>query len=195
MQVQTKHQYYTPEEYLELEETADYRSEYRDGSILPMAGRTTNHNRLTLDFCTFLNLALRQQNAEIFSGDVRLWITRFRQYTYPDAMVVKGQPIYEGKGQTTIVNPAIIVEVLSNSTRNYDQGDKFDYYRSIPEFEEYILIDQYRFHVKQFVKNKEGKWVLTKYTREDSILVLESIEFQVELRELYARVDFDLKEE
>ncbi|MGK7925651.1 MAG: Uma2 family endonuclease, partial [Spirulina sp.] len=103
--------------------------------------------------------------------------------------------IYEGKGKTTIVNPAIIVEVLSNSTRNYDQGDKFDYYRSIPEFEEYILIDQYRFHVKQFVKNTEGKWVLTEYTREDSVLVLESVEFQIELREFYARVDFELQEE
>ncbi|MEM9543841.1 MAG: Uma2 family endonuclease [Cyanobacteria bacterium P01_E01_bin.42] len=195
MQVKVKPQHYTPEEYLELEKKADYRSEYRDGRILPMAGGTTNHNRLTLDFCTFLNLALRQQNAEIFSGDVRLWITDFRQYTYPDAMVVKGKPIYEGKGKTTIVNPAVIVEVLSSSTRNYDQGDKFDYYRSIPEFEEYILIDQYRFYIKQFVKNRAGKWVLTEYTGEDSVLVLESVEFQVELRELYARVDFELQEE
>jgi Uma2 family endonuclease len=139
-------------------------------------------------------LNINEQDYEIYIGDVRLWISRYRIYTYPDVMVIKGNPVYEGTGTTTVTNPLLIVEVLSNSTKNYDGGDKFDFYSSLPEFQEYILIDQYRFYVKQFAKNQEGKWVLTEYEGEDSILVLESVEFQIGFQELYQRVDFKLSE-
>jgi Uma2 family endonuclease len=195
MQVQVEKRYYTPEEYLELEEKAEYKNEYCDGEIVPMTGGTTNHNKIVLNFCRKFPLTINEQDYDIYAGDVRLWLSRYRIYTYPDVMVIKGNPVYEGAGTTTVTNPLLIVEVLSNSTKNYDQGEKFDFYRSLPEFQEYILIDQYRFYVKQFAKNQEGKWVLSEYEGEDSILVLESVEFQLGLRELYQRVDFDLKEE
>jgi Uma2 family endonuclease len=195
MQVQTEERYYTPEEYLDLEEKAEYKNEYRDGEIVPMTGGTTNHNKIVLNFCRKFPLTINEQDYDIYAGDVRLWLSRYRIYTYPDVMVIKGNPVYEGSGTTTVTNPLLIVEVLSNSTKNYDQGEKFDFYRSISEFQEYILIDQYRFYVKQFAKNKESKWVLTEYEGEDSTLVLESVEFQIGIRELYQRVDFELNEE
>jgi Uma2 family endonuclease len=110
-------------------------------------------------------------------------------------MVIKGNPVYEGTGTTTVTNPLLIVEVLSNSTKNYDQGDKFDYYRSLAEFREYILIDQYNYHVKQFAKNLEGKWVLTEYEEEESVLLLESVNFSISFRDIYQRVNFELSEE
>ena len=194
MQIQTEKYYYTPEEYLELEEKAEYKNEYRDGAIVPMTGGTTNHNKIAGNFYKKIPLNINEQDYEIYIGDVRLWISRYRIYTYPDVMVIKGNPVYEGTGTTTITNPLLIVEVLSNSTKNYDGGDKFDFYRSLAEFQEYILIDQYRFYVKQFAKNQEGKWVLTEYEGEDSILVLESVEFQISFQELYQRVDFKLSE-
>jgi Uma2 family endonuclease len=161
MQLSTHPRYYTPEEYLELEEKAEYKSEYRDGEIVPMTGGTTNHNEIALNFAAYLKLALRKRDYRVYIGDVRLWIPRYRQYTYPDVMVIEGEPIYTGKGTTTVMNPMLIAEVLSKSTQNYDQGDKFMYYRSIPEMKEYILIDQKQFYVMQHTKTDEGKWLLT----------------------------------
>lgn len=195
MPTQIEKRYYTPEEYLGLEEVAEYKSEYHDGQIIPMTGGTTNHNEIAGNFYSHFKFAFRGQNYRIYMGDVRLWIPRYRRYTYPDVMVIEGAPVYECSATTTVTNPLLIVEVLSKSTTNYDQGEKFRYYRSIPEFREYILIDQYSFHVEQFSKNLEGKWVLTEYELQDSVLTLDSIEFQFSLSELYEGVDFDLSEE
>jgi Uma2 family endonuclease len=195
MPIQLEKRYYTPEEYLALEEVAEYKSEYHDGEIIPMTGGTTNHNIISLNFCTNFKFTLRGQNYQIYMADVRLWIPRYRRYTYPDVMVIEGAPVYEGTGTTTVTNPRLIVEVLSKSTTSYDQGEKFRYYRSIPEFREYILIDQYSFHVEQFAKNSEGKWVLTEYELQDSALALDSIDFQISLSDIYEGVDFELSEE
>lgn len=194
MQTQTQKRYYTPEEYLQLEETAQFKNEYRDGEIVPMTGATTNHNKIAGNFYKKLPLTVKGQNYEIFIGDVRLWIPRYRLYTYPDIIVIQGEPTYQGV-TTTVTNPLMIVEVLSKSTKNYDRGDKFKYYRSIPEFREYILIDQYSFYIEQFNINSQGKWVLTEYESENAVLALESIEFQIQISEIYQRVNFDVKEE
>lgn len=195
MQTQTQKRYYTPEEYLQLEETAQFKNEYRDGEIVPMTGATTNHNKIALKFCRSFPLNVKGQNYEIFIGDVRSWIPRYRLYTYPDIMVIQGEPVYQGTSNTIVTNPLMIVEVLSESTKDYDRGDKFKYYRSIPEFREYILIDQYSFYVEQFNKNSQGKWVLTEYESENAVLALESIEFQIQFSDLYQRVNFDANEE
>jgi Uma2 family endonuclease len=191
MQTLTQKRYYTPEEYLELEATAEYKSEYRDGEILPMTGGTTNHNKIALNFCVNFKVALRGQKYETFINDVRLSIPRYRLYTYPDVMVIEGKPVYQGNGTTTVTNPLLIVEVLSKSTKDYDRSDKFQYYRSIPDLKEYIIIDQYNFHVEQFAKNSEGKWVLTESETADEMLTLNAIDFQVELREIYQGVNFE----
>ncbi|NER47212.1 MAG: Uma2 family endonuclease [Symploca sp. SIO1A3] len=190
MQLQIQKRYYTPEEYLELEETADYKNEYRDGEIVPVTGGTTNHNKLALNFAANLKFGLKGQDYEIYIGDVRLWIPRYRQYTYPDVMVIEGEPIYTGTGKTTVMNPSLIVEVLSKSTKNYDLGDKFIYYRSIPEFKEYILIDQTKYHVMQYAKNLDNQWLLSEQTSPEAVLKLSSIEFQLSLQDIYEKVNF-----
>ncbi|NEP34590.1 Uma2 family endonuclease [Moorena sp. SIO3B2] len=185
MLLQDKKRYYTADEYLELEEAAEYKSEYRDGEIIPMAGGTTNHNKIALNFAANLKFALKGQDYDIYIGDVRLWIPDYRQYTYPDIMVIQGKPIYTGKGKTTVMNPLLIVEVLSKSTRNYDQGEKFLYYRSIPHFKEYILIDQARYHVIQHTKTSAGQWLLTEQTSENGILELSTIDFTINFSDIY----------
>jgi Uma2 family endonuclease len=191
----TQKRYYTPEEYLALEESAIDKSEYHDGEIVPMTGGTTNHNKLALNFCRKFPLNVNGQDYETFINDVRLWIPQTRRYVYPDIMVIQGQPVYRENNQTIVTNPLVIVEVLSNSTKDYDRGGKFLAYRSIPEFREYILIDQYSYHIEQFAKNSNGKWVLTEYDSEESVLILESVEFQMPLREVYKRINFELEEE
>ena len=190
MQLQVKSHYYTPEEYLELEEKAEYKSEYRDGEIVAMAGGTTNHNEIAGNLYANLKFALRKKNYRVYIGDVRLWIPRYRQYTYPDVMVIEGEPIYADKGTTTVTNPLLIAEVLSKSTQNYDLGDKFAYYRSIPELKEYILIAQKKFHFMQYQKMEDNKWLLSEYENEDAVINLATVDFEIELSEIYTGVNF-----
>jgi len=178
------------EEYLVLEETADKKHEYQDGEIVQMIGGTTEHNKITLNFASNLKFALKRKQYDIFIGDVKLWIPTYRQGTYPDVMLIEGESLYYGSGKTTVINPSLIVEVLSKSTQNYDQGDKFFYYRSIPQFQEYILISQDQYYVMQFNKTQEGKWLLSEYVGVDSILSLNSVDFQISFAELYENVIF-----
>jgi Uma2 family endonuclease len=164
----TQQRYYTPEEYLELEEAAEYKSEYIDGQIIPMAGGTINHNQIALNLSTELNFAFKKQNYRVFMGDVRLWITQKRTYTYPDVMILAGKPEFFNNRKDIILNPQIIVEVLSKSTKGYnspaetlcEREDKFQAYRTISTFQEYILIDQTRIHVEQFSKTGKKQWTL-----------------------------------
>jgi Uma2 family endonuclease len=186
---------YTPTEYLELEKKAEFRSEYRDGEIVPMAGGTTRHNEISLNVASNLKVSLKGQDYRVYMSDVRLWIPPNRQYTYPDVMLIQGEPIYLEKTTDTITNPRLIVEVLSKSTGNYDKGEKFDHYRSIPEFQEYLLIDQSCYHVTQYVKTDERKWLLTDYTQAEDTLKFESIDFSLTLKDIYDRVNFDEIEE
>jgi Uma2 family endonuclease len=194
MILQTDKQYYTPEEYLTLEEKAAEKHEYRDGEIALMPGGTTNHNQIAGNFYKQFPLKIQNQDYYVYINDVRLWIAQYRIFTYPDVMVIKGKPMYEGKGTSNVTNPLIIVEVLSQSTRDYDRTDKFQYYRSIPEFREYILIDQYRFYVSQYFKQEDGKWIFNDYQGEDSVLKLACDEFEISFQNLYERVDFELDE-
>ncbi len=195
MQLQTQKSYYTPEEYLKLEEKAEYKSEYRDGEIIPVTGGTTNHNKICLNLAASLKIALRRKKYDVYIADVRLWIPRYRQYTYPDVMVIEGETIYTGTNTTTVMNPSLIVEVLSKSTKNYDQGDKFLYYRSIPELKEYILIDQYHHHVMQYVKTDVGQWLFTEIESESATLLLQTLNFEIQLSDLYEQVNFADSEE
>ncbi|WP_324281865.1 Uma2 family endonuclease [Cyanobacterium aponinum UTEX 3221] len=190
MIAQLEKNYYSVEEYFELEETAEYKSEYHDGEIIPMTGSTTNHNKIALNFCYNFKSITKGKNYEIYINDVRLSIPHQRRYTYPDIMIIKDKPIYEGDKQTTVTNPLIIIEVLSNSTENYDKGEKFKSYRSIKSFQEYILIDQYSFSVEQFIKESEGEWKFKEYLGENQVLKLGKIDFELSFSDIYEGVNF-----
>jgi Uma2 family endonuclease len=194
MVMQVKPLLYSPEEYFKLEETAEFKHEYRDGDIIPMSGGTTNHNQIAGNDYFQLKLALRGQKYRLFIGDVRLWMAEHRLYTYPDLMVIKGDVIYHENRKDTVLNPLVIIEILSESTGSYDHGDKFKYYRSIPEFQEYILIDQYQYSVEQFVKTETGKWQVNFYESVDSILTLSTLDFAINLTDLYEQVNFETSE-
>ncbi|GCA76908.1 hypothetical protein MiTe_03759 [Microcystis aeruginosa NIES-2520] len=192
MTIATDKSTYSFAEYLQLEETAAYKNEYQDGEIVPMTGGTTDHNKIALNFAAYLKFALKGQKYNIFIGDVKLWIAQYRQATYPDVMLIEGEPIYYETGKTTITNPRLIVEVLSKSTQNYDQGDKFLYYRSLPEFQEYILISQSRPYIMQYNKTQENKWLLTEYEGENASLSLTSVNFDLSFQEIYEGVTLDI---
>lgn len=190
MQTYQKPRYYSPQEYLKLEETAEYKSEYIDGLIIPMAGGTTNHNRIAGNFYAGFNFAFKQQDYEVFMGDVRLWIAKMRIYSYPDVMVIAGEPIYWDNRTDTTTNPIVIIEVLSESTAGYDREAKFQAYRTIPSFAEYLLIDQTRIYIEQYSKTAKKRWSLCEYDEEDESITLTSIPFQISLADVYNKVKF-----
>lgn len=189
--IETPPQQFTIEEYLAHEETAEYRSEYRNGEIIPMAGASINHNRIIRNLSRLLELRLQGQPLEVFLSDLRLWIPRYREYTYPNILIIKDEAIFQEGRTDTVLNPSIIFEVLSKSTSSRDRGDKFTYYRSIPQFQEYILIDQYQIHIEQFSKTSEGKWLFSESDDEDGILTLASANSQIPHRQIYERVTFE----
>jgi Uma2 family endonuclease len=181
---------YTPDEYRQLEATAEFRSEYRDGEIVKMPGGTINHNRITRNVCTFLQFSLRGKGAEPFMSDLRLWIPQFRRGTYPDVMVIKGQPIFHEGRQDEVLNPVLIVEVLSKSTEDFDREDKFRFYRSISQFREYLLINQYEYWVQHYLKTESGQWLFQDYVGEEETISLGSIEVQMSMQEIYEGITF-----
>lgn len=183
--------YYTPEEYLELEEAAEYKSEYYQGEIFAMSGASFNHNQIVLNVSTQLHQGQKNHNCRVAMSDLRLWVKEKDLYTYPDIIVICNNPEFYQDRNDTITNPKIIIEILSESTKNYDRGEKFVFYRSISTFQEYILIDQYSIHIEQFSKGAEGKWLLTEYNDINDILKFTKIDFQISLKDVYNLIEFE----
>ncbi len=184
--------YYSPLEYFELEEAAEYKSEYHSGQILPMVLDSANHNLIVGNLIAPLNFALKKQrDYHLFALGLRLWIPSKRVYTYPDVMLVAGKLEFAEGRKDTITNAVMVAEVLSESTADYDRGGKFKLFRSIPSFREYVLIDQYEMHVEHFCKTDDNKWVLSEYDGADAVLKLSCVEFEMRLGDMYDRVDFE----
>jgi Uma2 family endonuclease len=192
MQAETK-KMYSPEEYLELEINAEEKHEYIDGKIILMSGGTPNHNRITLNFGSVLNFALKGQPYDVFAADLRLWIPQRRIYTYPDIMVVGGDLQFQEERKDAIINPVAIAEVLSTSTQAFDRGEKFKIYRTIASFQEYVLIDQYSMHVERYYKQEHNQWIFSEYDAPESILKLNSVPCDISLADLYDKVNFEVE--
>lgn len=183
--------HYTPEEYLELEVNSAERHEYIDGAICPVTGGTPNHNIITGNLFAALNFALKRQPYRVFVTDQRLWIPRKRIYTYPDIMVVQGDLQYQEGRRDTLTNPLVIAEVLSDSTKAYDKDEKFRAYRTIPSFQEYVLIDQVSLHVEQYYKTQPRQWIFSELDGEEAVLSLNTLPFEITLADLYDKVEFE----
>lgn len=182
--------YYTPEEYLELELNSQERHEYINGEVICVTGGTPNHNQIALNLSGTLNLSLKHQPYRVFVTDQRLWIPKKQIYTYPDVIVVQGELQLQDGRRDTIANLLIIAEVLSESTQGYDRGEKFAAYRTIPTFQEYVLIDQATLHVEHYYKTEPTKWIFSEYDGDDATISLASIPFEMALIDLYDKVEF-----
>jgi Uma2 family endonuclease len=179
---------YSREEYLDREQQADYKSEYIDGEIVPMAGGTTNHNQIALNMATELNFAVKKLDYRVYMGDVRLWIPEKRIFTYPDLMLIHEEPIYYENRQDTILNPTLIIEVLSPSTQDYDREGKFAAYRTISSFQEYVLISQTKIYAEKFVKTGDKQGLFQEFSREDRQITLQSLDMPLSFSDIYNKV-------
>ncbi|AFZ29154.1 protein of unknown function DUF820 [Gloeocapsa sp. PCC 7428] len=182
---------YTDEEYLNIEVTSEERHEYVNGEIRLMTGGTPNHNDIAGNLYVLLKLALKGKPYRTFYADQRLWIPERNLYTYPDVMVVP-RPLQLQTGRNdTITNPVMIAEVLSKSTQDYDRGEKFVAYRTIDNFCEYLLIDQYSIHVEHYIKTAAHQWLLSEYEDPTVTLSFNAFDFQIQIAEIYESIDFN----
>jgi Uma2 family endonuclease len=181
---------YTPEEYLELETISTTRNEYRNGEIISMTGGTPTHNEIIGALTVILRIALKGKPLQVFVTDQRLWIPQIKIHTYPDVMVVPRPIILQEGRKDTVTQPVFIAEILSNSTKNYDRGEKFADYRTISSFQEYLLIDQVKPHVERYIRQSQNQWLLIEYDNLDDRFTLSSIGVEVSLADLYEGVEF-----
>lgn len=181
---------YSTEEYLESEIISEERHEYVNGEIKLMTGGTPNHNELVSNLLIILKLALKGKPYRTFVTDQRLWLPERNIYTYPDIMVLE-KPIQLQEGRTdTVMNPCLIAEVLSKSTKDYDRSEKFLAYRTMEAFQEYLLIDQYQIHVEHYVKTAANQWLLSEYKDSEVTLTLSSVDIQLKIADLYENMEF-----
>ena len=177
----------SPEEYLALERQAETKSEYLDGEIFAMTGASRKHNRLSVNLTVALDSQLRARGCEVYVNEMRVKVSTTGLYTYPDVIVVCGEPQFEDAEVDTLLNPTLIIEVLSKSTENYDRGTKFLHYRALPSLREYILIAQNQIHVEHYLRQNDS-WLLTETDRQDDVVELPSVGARLALSEVYDRV-------
>ncbi len=183
--------YLTPEAYLELERKATTKNEYMNGETLAMAGASFAHNFITFDTAIHLNNQLMDTECQIAStGDLRVKVVQTASYFYPDIVVVCGEPRAEDNVFDTLLNPTLIVEVLSTSTEMYDKNEKFTHYRQIDALQEYILISQDRVQVLRY-RRHEPEWIPTEFRALADVVPLLSIQCELPLQHVYRRVKFD----
>jgi len=182
--------YYTPEEYLERERLADYRSEYFAGEIFAKAGASRTHNLIVGNVSASLTTQLRERPCEVYANDMRVQADQARQYSYPDVVVVCGEAQFRDGREDTLSNPVVIVEVLSPSTEANDRGEKFMRYRQIPSLTDYVLLSQYARRIEHFVKQPDGSWRMTEANGEDSLL-LASTACVLSLADVYNKVTLE----
>lgn len=184
------------EEYLVLERAAAYKSEYFRGEVFAIAGASPSHVLIVTNIVAALHGQLRQSPCSVYSTDLRVKVGASGLYTYPDVVVICGEMLFDDALKDTVLNPTLIVEVLSDSTKDYDRGEKFEQYRKIPSFVEYVLVAQDHCHVEHFVKQTNGDWLLSETERITAVFNLLVLDCTLRLADIYEKVqlahaDFD----
>ncbi len=180
--------YVTPAEYLAFERKAPFKNEYLEGQIIAMSGASRAHNRITVDITIQLGNQLMARECEVFAGDMRVRPSlESPAYFYPDVVVVCDEPRFEDNTLDTLLNPILVIEVLSPSTAAYDRGEKFEHYQQLESLQEYILVAQDRVHVEHYLR-RDTQWVPAEFRELDDVLPLVSIECTLPLRAIYRRV-------
>jgi Uma2 family endonuclease len=179
----------TPEQYLEIERKADFKSEYFNGEMFAMAGAQRAHNQLVASLVRELGQRFRGRHCDVYPSDMRVYVKSTGLYTYPDVTAACGEQLFADGLTDTLLNPSVIVEVLSPSTEAYDRGRKFEQYQSIESLREYLLVASDRMHADLYSRQPDGRWLLTSAHRPGDVLNLESVDAQILLSDLYEKVD------
>lgn len=184
-------QTWSAEAYLEFERANEEKHEYLDGNIYLMTGASANHNLIVTNTVASLHTQLRKRPCIVYPSDLRVRVSRTGLYTYPDISVVCGTPQYADKETDTLLNPTLIVEVLSPATERYDRGKKFQHYRKLDSLQEYVLIAQDIYHIERYLRQEGDEWLLTDVSGVDASIEFTSIQCALTLADVYEKVTFE----
>jgi Uma2 family endonuclease len=184
-------QKWTVEEYLAMERASEEKHEFLDGEIYLMSGVSRNHNLVVTNTIITLDNQLRERPCNVYPSDMRVKISDFGHYTYPDIIVACDPEHIEDDHQDTLLNPIVIIEVLSPSTESYDRGKKFQHYRALDSLQEYVLIAQDQARIERYRRQPSGDWLLTDAVGLEASLELSSIECTLALADVYNKISFE----
>jgi Uma2 family endonuclease len=176
----------SPDEYLALERRSETKSEYLDGETFAMTGASRRHNRIALNVAFALDSQLKARGCEVYAIDMRVKVSATGLYAYPDVAVVCGEPQFEDSEVDTLLNPTVVLEILSRSTEDYDRGTKFLHYRALASLAEYLLIAQDRVHVEHYVRQNDS-WLFTETRDPEGVIELPSVDARLALADVYDR--------
>jgi Uma2 family endonuclease len=182
--------YLTPEQYLEIERKAEFKSEYYQGEMFAMSGARRAHNLIATNTVRELSQQLLERPCEVYSSDMRVKVSSTGLYTYPDVVVVCGEPRFLDDEFDTLLNPTVILEVLSESTEAYDRGRKFELYRSLESLGEYVMISSLRVRAERYTRQADGSWNYISKTSLEDAIDLKSVDCHLRLADVYERVAF-----
>ena len=178
----------TAEEYLRLERLAERKSEYFEGEILPMPGVTREHNIINGNLVFELKDQLSGRPCEVYFCEMRVKVPATESYAYPDVAALCGEPVFEDAKSDTLINPQLLIEILSESTEHHDRGRKLRHYRSIESLREYLLVSQTECRVERYVRQSSGEWVYSDVTSPESLIDLASIACQLPVARIYGQI-------
>lgn len=181
----------TEEEYLTFERTSLTKHEYYNGRIYAMTGAKEAHNLIAGNTIASLHSQLRRTPCRVYPSDMRVKVVKTGLNTYPDIVVVCGQPEFTDEVRDTLINPVVIIEILSPSTERYDRGMKFQHYRTIETLRDYILIAQDQYHIEHFSRQENGLWVFQEATEATTGIHIPSIDASLDLQDVYEKIDFE----
>jgi len=184
----------TPEEYLEIERRAERKSEYFEGEMFAMAGASFAHVVIVGNLTHELKLRLKAGPCGVYSSDLRLRVAPNGLYTYPGVMVICDGPEFADDRRDTVVNPILIVEVLSESTQAYDRGEKFEQYRTLPSLREYLLVAQDAPRIEQWIRQPDDNWLRAEASGREASIQLASVDCVLPLAEVYDKVEWPAPE-
>jgi Uma2 family endonuclease len=180
----------TPEEYLEIERKAEFKSEYLNGEMFAMAGVQEAHILIVTNIVISLGQQFRLGPCRVYSNDMRVCVSKVGLYTYPDVVAVCGDRQFFDDTPDTLLNPNLIVEVLSPSREAYDCTRKFEFYRAIDSLREYLVVSSDRIHAELFTRESDGKWTLTEANKMEDVFELPSVSAVLKLSDIYDKVEF-----
>lgn len=191
MSAQAQTVYITPKEYLALERQAEYKSEYFDGEIFAMSGASPNHNQITANVLAEIHAQFKKRPCRVYVNDMRVKVSPTGLYTYPDIVALCDKPRFDETQKDTLLNPTVLIEVLSDSTANYDRGIKFKHYRTLDSLEEYLLISQDEYHLEHYVRQANNQWLLSEISDLQEVIELPSINCRLAITDIYDKVEIE----
>jgi Uma2 family endonuclease len=185
----------TAEEYLAIERRSETKHEFYRGEMFAMSGASRKHNLITFNLAGIFHSQIKDRDCDAYISDMRVQVASTSSYVYPDAVVTCEHPQFEDGHLDTLLNPMLVVEVLSETTENYDRGKKFERYRKIGSLREYLLISQDRAHIEHFVRHDDGNWLMSDVSGLGAIVELSSVKCELALADIYAKVELPLQAE